>query len=148
MWLLGPNATEFIEEDSWSPNASQPSTWITENSSPVGPRESETEADCMLAAGGAQAILDFTKKERDGSIPSSPTWQEQLIHHFQIAQASTTHPSFLLHRKSWVLVLFMQQIYALQLKDYWQQPKYMGSEEKYDGKPIAMSIPVLKGLRE
>jgi hypothetical protein len=41
----------------------------------VGPMKSETEADkgCISAAGGAHIMSDFTKKERNSNIPSSPT---------------------------------------------------------------------------
>jgi hypothetical protein len=39
----------------------------------VGPMKSETEVGCISAVGGAHIMFDFTKKERNSSIPSSPT---------------------------------------------------------------------------
>ena len=47
--------------------------------------KSETEADCISATGGAHVMFYFTKKEKNSSMPSSPTWQEQPRQHFQIA---------------------------------------------------------------
>ena len=64
-------------------------------------------------------------------MPSFPTWQEQPRYHFQITQPSPAHFSSLPHQKSWVLVLFMQQIYVLQLKDYEKQSRRMGNEEMW-----------------
>jgi hypothetical protein len=54
-------------------NANQPSTWIAEDSQFVGPKKSKTEADCISAADGAHAMSYFTEKEKDSSMPSSPT---------------------------------------------------------------------------
>ena len=44
---------------------------------------------------------------------------------------SPAHFSSLPHRKSWVLVLFTQQIYASQLKDYGKQSRHMGNKEMW-----------------
>jgi hypothetical protein len=70
---LGLNIIGLIEEDSWSPNGEQPSIQTAMDSLSMGPMKSETEGGCISAAGGAHIMSDFTKKERNSSIPSSPT---------------------------------------------------------------------------
>ena len=81
-----------------------------------------------VSAGGAHAMHHFTKKEKSNSSHLLQRDKSNQRCHFQIIQASPAHSSSSFHRKQ-VLVLFMQQIYAQQLKDYWQQPRHIGNEE-------------------
>ena len=101
IWLLGLNTIGFIEENSWSPNTNQPSTWIAKDSLSVGPMKSETEADKEWAAYlllvEPTSCLILLKKRRTAACHllqcDKSNWSTifKLLKHLQLI--STLHPT-------------------------------------------------------
>ena len=92
-------------------------------------------------------MSDFTKKEKNSSMPSSLTGQEQLVNYFQTIQVSLAHlsPYLTENHEFW---------YCSRSRLMHNSSKTTGSNQdvwemgKCNGKPITIPIPVLKGLRE
>ena len=150
IWFLGLNTFGFIEEDSWSPSISQPSTWRSWKQPIRGSREVWTQADkrgvaCLLLAEPILCPI-LLKKRKTTAGPSSPTWQEQSTHHFQITQVPTAHFSFSFtgNNEFW---------YCSRSRFLHNSSKITGSNQsawemkKHDGETITMSIPVPKGTQ-
>jgi hypothetical protein len=108
--------------------------------------KSEAKADC-ISAGGAHAMHHFTKKEKSNSshlLQRDKSSQDAI---FKLSKSLQLIPA--LHstgnNKFW---------YCSRSRPIHNNSKTTGSKQdilemkKCDGRPITMSIPVLKGLRE
>ena len=92
-------------------------------------------------------MSDFTKKEKNNSMSSSPTGQEQLVNYFQTIQVSPAHlnPYHTVSHELW---------YSSRIRLMHNSLKTTGSNQdvwemgKCNGKPITIPIPVPKGPRE
>jgi hypothetical protein len=73
----------------------------------------------------------FTKKEKSNSSHLLQRDKSSPRCHHQVIQTPSAHSSSTLHRKPRILVLFTQQTYAQQLRDYWQQPRHVGNEKAW-----------------
>ena len=151
IWLLGLSTIGFIEEDSWSPNTNQPSTWNSWRQPIRGSHEVWTEADKERAAylllvepTLCSILLKKRKAAADHPLQRDKSNQDTI---FKLLQAALGHSS--LHptgnHEFW---------YCSRSRFLHNSPKTTGSNQnawerkKCDGKPVTMPILVPKGLRE
>ena len=148
--LLGPNTIELMEGNSWSPSVDQPKIQIAKYSLSVGPTKSETEVDkgwatyLLVEPTPCPILLKKRRTTASHLLQRDKSNQEaifKLFKHLQLIPAlhSTGNNEF------W---------YCSRSRLMHNSSKTTGSNqdilemEKYDGRPITMSIPVLKGHGE
>ena len=148
---MGLNTIGLIEENNWSPNTNQPSTWIAENSLSVGPMKSKIEVDkewavYLLLVEPTSCLILLKKKGTTTYHPlkrDKSSWSTifKLLQHLQLISVlhSTGNHEFWYCSRSKLLHNSSKIIGSCQ--DAWE----MG---KCDRKPITMPILVPKGLRD
>ena len=141
----------MIEKDSWSPSEKQPSTQTAMDNLSIGPTKSETKAVkgwvVYLLLVEPTSCLIFTNKERNSSFHplkrDKSNWSTifKLLHHLQLI--STLHPTG--NHEFW---------YCSRSRLLNNSSKTIGNSQdasklgRCNKKPMTMSIPVPKWLRE
>ena len=148
--LLGPNTIELMEGNSWGVSVDQPKIQIAEYSLSVGPPKSETEVDkgwatyLLVEPTPCPILLKKRRKTASHLLQRDKSNQDAIFKLFKPLQ-------------------LISALYSTRNNEFWYYSrsklmhnslKTTGSNQdileikKYDGRPITMSIPVPKGLRE